>query len=415
VKYFSTATFALIGSMLLLAGGQTAQAENNWLRQDSAKSRKHYRAVQHQELPPGNPFQDDPEPKSAPKKKKAKSTEEVKFYDDEPESFEAMDEYAAASGQCPMRVMRQGTFFGGAEYLLTRPTFSEAISHVEFSLNGADRIDNRVEYNFGFQSSTRAFIGYEMCDCGGAILFTYTNLTGASQMNCGPATATSNCAGHLVIFTDTTGETLTSYADIELNVYDLDFAKTIPLASCGGCNSCDSCGGDGCSDCGPCCPLWDITLYGGVRLVDYTLNYGSQVFDASSAPAEYGDIHTTFKGAGPRIGAQIRRYFGPCANMALYARGNISLLLGDYDTVSTRVTSNTQVQQAFLTRTIPVTEIEVGGTWNIWDGAFVSAGYMFQAWHDLGMSQTIGGNLPSYDDANILSFDGMFVRGEYRF
>ena len=45
----------------------------------------------------------------------------------------------------------------------------------------------------------------------------------------------------------------------------------------------------------------------------------------------------------------------------------------------------------------------------------LAAGYLFQAWYDLGMTQEIGGNLPGLDDANILGFDGVFVRGEWSY
>ena len=39
-----------------------------------------------------------------------------------------------------------------------------------------------------------------------------------------------------------------------------------------------------------------------------------------------------------------------------------------------------------------------------------------QAWFDLGSSQQIDGtNFGALDDANILAFDGLFVRGEYMF
>jgi hypothetical protein len=46
----------------------------------------------------------------------------------------------------------------------------------------------------------------------------------------------------------------------------------------------------------------------------------------------------------------------------------------------------------------------------------VSAGWLFQAWFDLGTS---GGKFDGYytvtENANIMSFEGLFVRGEIAF
>ena len=45
-----------------------------------------------------------------------------------------------------------------------------------------------------------------------------------------------------------------------------------------------------------------------------------------------------------------------------------------------------------------------------------SAGWLFQAWFDLGVSGgTDGGKFTEVDDSNIMSFDGLFVRGLWRY
>ncbi len=67
---------------------------------------------------------------------------------------------------------------------------------------------------------------------------------------------------------------------------------------------------------------------------------------------------------------------------------------------------------------VPVTEIELGGTVHIGCNANISAGYFWSAWHDLGMRETYDFaqfQLSHYDDANILGWDGLFVRGEVAF
>ncbi len=41
---------------------------------------------------------------------------------------------------------------------------------------------------------------------------------------------------------------------------------------------------------------------------------------------------------------------------------------------------------------------------------------MFQAWFDLGASGgTFGGFFSGADDANVMSFDGLLVRGEFTY
>jgi hypothetical protein len=65
---------------------------------------------------------------------------------------------------------------------------------------------------------------------------------------------------------------------------------------------------------------------------------------------------------------------------------------------------------------IPVTDIEVGGTWQLAPFTYISAGYFFQCWWDLGQGEQISGtNFGPLDTANILGFDGLFIRGEMLF
>lgn len=80
--------------------------------------------------------------------------------------------------------------------------------------------------------------------------------------------------------------------------------------------------------------------------------------------------------------------------------------------VPTEITS----QYDQYSRMIPVTDIEVGGSWQVAPFTFVSVGYFFQCWWDLGWSETvIGTNYGPLDTSNIMGFDGLFVRGEMLF
>ncbi len=67
-------------------------------------------------------------------------------------------------------------------------------------------------------------------------------------------------------------------------------------------------------------------------------------------------------------------------------------------------------------RVIPMTEIELGGNWQINCRWNLSAGYDWQAWWDLGVFEQ-GANTfqEPIDTSNILSLDGFFLRLEYCF
>ena len=113
-----------------------------------------------------------------------------------------------------------------------------------------------------------------------------------------------------------------------------------------------------------------------------------------------------------------RRYCGKTGFASLYLKGDISLLLGDMDLVTT----GTEFARHSMSTTqiVPVTEIEAGGTLFLTKCASVSAGYMLAAWHDLGHraeynAGAIGVQLNSFDDANILGLDGFFARAEFAY
>ena len=132
-----------------------------------------------------------------------------------------------------------------------------------------------------------------------------------------------------------------------------------------------------------------------------------------------------FQGAGPRFGLEGRRYFGKKYRASLFLKSDVSLLLGNVNIANTRNVAglvNTTILDT--TQIIPVLDIVAGGTVSVSDRISVSGGYLFSAWHDLGMRDTFdilddpGFQQPTdltFDDANILGFDGYFVRAEVSF
>jgi hypothetical protein len=215
-------------------------------------------------------------------------------------------------------------------------------------------------------------------------------------------------------------------ADVDVKSYDLEYAKIIPLCSTTGCDCGDPCGG-GCGDCcAPQCPVWDITWSGGIRAAeaDWTRSWTSftdqdELFTSAVSSMD-------FEGVGAKVGLEGRRYFFHNGWLSAYMKGDISLLFGEleFEAVITDASETGPpevIRRSFETeQLIPVTEIEAGLTAQVTCHTKLSAGYLLSAWHDLGFRDDFGvdagfnsGFFPmSYDDANILGFDGWFARAE---
>ncbi len=313
----------------------------------------------------------------------------------------------------------------GADYLYAKADFSQALSYVEQDLIAGGETWHC--FDFDYNSSYSFYGGVYLCDCGGSVIFDYTRLTSDAD-TAATSTTTDQIFGPFEI-----DDNIEGHADVDLKSYDLSFAKTIPLgcplcSSCKkGCGECcddkccdDACCGGGCGGCG-WCPAWDITWSAGVRFADVSWSRGLTGFDPNNDFVPFESYNTRFDwdGFGGRVGLMGRRYIGRRGLVSLYAKGDWSLLVGDYDIVTTVTNA---AGSAFLRSSceniVPVTEIELGGTVHLGCHASVSAGYFWAAWHDLGMREEYDFDqfqISTYDDANILGFDGLFARAEVTF
>ena len=304
----------------------------------------------------------------------------------------------------------QDVFIVGGDYLLIRPHFSEAVAFAQGRQTAGSLSMRASELDFDYDSNFRAFIGLRSgCD---EVRFTYTRITGESEVNGGVTQPGDfivdpfgNLVGAVVVIDPSSnlfgtplvgGDRIETRAEVELNVYDLDFTRPFNLDS----------------------PNWWMSWTAGVRVADIEQFYESSV-TAGGLPLAYGDFSAEFIGAGPRLGLEGRRYFAN-GDFGVFARGYGSLLVGDYD-VSNSNTVNLPTtfvgsQSSSMTRLIPVAEAELGGMWQPSNRLKVSAGWLFQSWFDLGTSGgTFGGFFTGADDGNTMSFDGLFIRAEVGF
>ncbi len=334
---------------------------------------------------------------------------------------------------------RPGQFFLVGEYIYARASLSEALAYVVSDPNDPQGGQEFVEYDFDYQSSYRFSGGYRFCDCGGEIVFNFARFRSESGFNVQDTSGSPDPVlfAPYEVTAPGDGGILTGDTDIDLRSYDLGFSKTIPLGSPLGCCDCGSSCDDTCcsSGCG-WCPAWDLTWSAGLRYaqVDWARNNTS--FDS---PANGGNAvqaartRLDFQGTGARVGLLGRRYIGRQGFMSVYAKGDLSLLVGNMnirtDTSDDAGATTIPFERSFSNsgrRMIPVTEIEAGATAHLGNHVQLSAGYFLSAWHDLGFRDEYnfpgpagggggGFQLGNFDDANILGFDGFFARAEISF
>jgi hypothetical protein len=308
----------------------------------------------------------------------------------------------------------RGNWVTGVEFLFARPHFSEPTAYVRRTgpltdANGNQFVQDRaISYGYDYESSFRGYIAYRLCDCCSEIRFTYWNLESSDEAS---ETSTATVVPTYFEVQPFPGNTLTSRSDISGSVYDLDCNRCVRL-------------GDDCADCCDGCPRWDLQWSVGARLADW--EYDREVFTNVASEGRI-DVDMEFIGAGPKVGLEGRRYFGRCNQFAVYSTLDVALVLGwfEHDLIRTTppvAVNPTTIEQftSRVTRLVPVTEIELGASWDLTDRWTLSAGWFFAAWWDLGMGETqtsniLGGNGPQFvlDDSNIMSWDGLTARLEF--
>ncbi|MGI9328725.1 MAG: Lpg1974 family pore-forming outer membrane protein [Pseudomonadales bacterium] len=333
-------------------------------------------------------------------------------------------------GRC---LSRPGQFFAGAEYIYARSCFSEAFAYL---INDASTPppggQQYVEYDFDYRSSYRFYGGYRFCDCCAEIVFDFARYRSEADFNVSDDIFGGTVSQEVILgpyeINAPDGGFLQGDLDVDIQSYGLGIARSIPLgsplcaSSCGcGDTCCDTCCDDCCDDCCCWCPAWDITWYAGVRYADVGWSRGQTGFFGNGNVDATSATQLDFDGVGARIGLLGRRYIGRRGFASIYAKGDISLLVGDVDISTFRQEVDNgdplvRVHENSACRMIPVTEIEAGLSGHIGCHVTVSSGYFLSAWHDLGIRDTydFGGNfqLNHYDDANILGFHGLFARAE---
>jgi hypothetical protein len=151
-------------------------------------------------------------------------------------------------------------WFFTADYLYVRSSFSDSIGYVDVN-QGTETHRDITQLEFDYESSFRFGGGYRMSGCGDEIRFLYTRLeSSAFLQQDGGSGIFAPYYGNI-----DSDEELVVHADAEINSYDLEFSKAIPLGG-GGC-ACGGCGGC----CGSCSP-WEVAVFSGFRAAEAEWN-----------------------------------------------------------------------------------------------------------------------------------------------
>jgi hypothetical protein len=346
------------------------------------------------------------------------------LYDGEPGDCATCGPQGCGDGNCgglsdcvPCNYFAQCGWYLGGDYLNARVNYSDPAAIVVRNVanGGLDFHDRIVPYDTGYQSTFRVNAGYRWGACGESLNFSYFNFTDNTVLDSPPVDANVVVAGPFALNCNP-GERLHTGLEVEAHVYDLDYAKRIPICT----SDCDPCGDGG-------CPPWAITWSAGARAGRLDLNSPTQLLAVNGAVLADALSEVSFVGAGPRVGLEGRRYMGEMQRWSAYGKSSLSLLLGQYD-VEQRLTTvvpggpNTIGRQSHnYTRVVPVIDLEVGLSRQLGKKTLVTAGYFMQVWIDastvnnLNQPGVAGLNPADVDDANMTMFDGFMLRIERTF
>lgn len=318
-------------------------------------------------------------------------------------------ELSEAESACPPTSDCTPRWTFGADYLLLRPSFSNSTALYQATAAGGQSIaTTALNYDFGFASGVRGFLGYNFSRDTLA-RFSYLGIDAAASV-AGVASGNWEGGDGTAIFGPMGTEALPdsssirSSSNVSLDVYDMELARRFELDP--DVNN---------------APRWDTAGSAGIRFMDTAVTTTIDNY-CPLCPNYFATTDRTFQGVGPRLALQGRRYLGPRRRWSGFATGGAALLVGNYQNVDTleRLPVNgfsrlVQSQTVGGTLVVPNFDISVGTSWQWRERTSISAGWMLMYWGHLGYSETIDtgpvGELSSVPLTNSsLAYDGFFFR-----
>lgn len=309
----------------------------------------------------------------------------------------------------------------GAEYLLLRPSFSNATALYETttSTQGGFRLSQQaINHDFGYASGLRGFVGYRLSD-DWMIRFGYTSIFANTSAVGGTSTGNwggGNGTGFVGPYNTSAlvaGQSIRSSLAADLALYDLELAGRLNPDRCG-----PASGGS----------RWEAAGAVGLRFADTSVN--SNVVNDQTALGQGNlllvDTSRGFQGVGPRLAIQGRRYLGAKARWSVFASGAAALLVGSSENIDVRTTvdsvsPNVQQQRAGGTLVVPNLDLSLGTTWQVTQRTSLSAGWLLMYFDDLGYSEQISTVVATTQPDLVpltkssLTYDGFFFRLTHNF
>jgi hypothetical protein len=281
-----------------------------------------------------------------------------------------------------------GKWIGGAEFLLVRPHVTRD-SAFETTPNGGGGAETQnVNFNAPYEAALRAFIGWQI-NCDQSLRFTYTYIFDDKSRSADVpdgSVITSPIGASL-----NPGDSIKATQHLRLQTWDIDNVRKLELPGMG----CDT------------CSAWEANWSWGVRIIDVE---DTILNDVTGPDAETLTQKSSFVGAGPRIGFELRRQLGQ-TRMLGFVGADAGLLLGGQNTVGSNTPTGFNSAQI-----VPDFDLRVGVCWQPRPDIAISTGWMFETFGDaIMLNQDASLATLSRPQASSLSYDGLFIRGEFHF
>jgi hypothetical protein len=289
---------------------------------------------------------------------------------------------------CDDQLFMPDRWFGGAEYLLLRPHQQTDEAFETSPIGGSGAAVQTVNFESPYRSAVKTFLGWQS-DCDHAWRFSYTYVFDDTQKSAAvPAGSVINSPLGASL---SEGDSIVATQHLLLNLWDIENVRklTMPDTICNGCQG------------------WDLRWSWGVRIIDLDEKIKNEV---TGPDAGVFTQESSFVGAGPRFGFEMHRQLG-CSGMSGFLAANAALLLGGLSTTG----SDTPAGLASA-EIVPNFDIRVGLCWQPRPEMAITTGWMFETFGNainLNGAASVAA-VPTPQTGN-LSYDGLFVRGEFRF
>jgi hypothetical protein len=289
---------------------------------------------------------------------------------------------------CEDELFMPGRWFGGAEYLFVRPHQQTDEAFETSPIGGSGSAVQVTDFDARYNSAFKTFLGWNI-DGNRAWRFTYTYIFDDTQQS--SAVPTGSVINTPLGASLVEGDSIIATQHVLLNLWDIENVHKLSMPQA----ACNECSG------------WDLGWSWGVRIIDLDDKVRN---DVSGPDAGVFTQESSFVGAGPRFGFELHRQIG-CSALSGFLGADAGLLLGGLKTTGSDTAAGLGSAEI-----VPNFDIRIGICWQPRPEIAITTGWMFETF---GNAVNLNGAasvaaVPTPERAD-LSYDGLFVRGEFHF